>query len=495
VDYCSGACIMIPKKLWDKLGGFDEEFVPAYWEETDLAFRIRELGFKTVYTPFAQVVHYEGMTAGKDVKSGKMKKFQEINRKKFVKKWVHILSIRENEKPDWHKADLVKDRGIIGRVLAIDYEIPRPDREAGGYATFQELRLFQSLGFKVTFIPNNMAYLYGYVEDLQKAGIEVVYAPYYTSVKEFLEKRGKEFDIFYLIRWYIAKDYIDLIRSINPEAKILFNNADLHFLREIREAVAKNNKNMLVEALKTRDAELEVMKKVDLVLSYNDVEHAVILSHNLDKTKVARWPWVVCPHENVVPFEERKDIAFLGNYKHTPNILAVEFFVKEVMPILRKKIPGIKFLVYGANVTKEIKELESDDVIIKGYVKDLGDIFKTCRVFVAPLLTGAGIKGKVMEALSYGVPSVITPIAAEGTGIRNGYEALIAENPKEFAEAIYKLYTDKNLWQKISTNALDLVKNEYSFEKGRELVRKALEMIDIYIPDRVNSLYVRRCFV
>ena len=162
------------------------------------------------------------------------------------------------------------------------------------------------------------------------------------------------------------------------------------------------------------------------------------------------------------------------------------------MPVLREKLPGVKFLIYGASLPSTFEKIESDDVIMKGYVKDLWEVFKSCRVFVAPLLSGAGIKGKVIEALSYGIPSVLSPIAAEGTGIRNGYEALIAEKPEEFTDAVYKLYTDKKLWEKISKNALDFVKSEYSFEKGQEKARKALGMVDIYVPENVQAMFMRK---
>ncbi|MCM8827520.1 MAG: glycosyltransferase family 4 protein, partial [Candidatus Omnitrophica bacterium] len=230
------------------------------------------------------------------------------------------------------------------------------------------------------------------------------------------------------------------------------------------------------------DRELAVMRKVDLVVSYNETEHAVILSHNLDSTKIAKWPWVVYPKEDIPTFEERQDIAFLGNYRHPPNVIAVEFFVKEVMPLLKRRIPDIRFLIYGANAPDEFKKLEAEGAILKGYVKNLDDVFKNIKVFVAPLLSGAGIKGKVLEALSYGVPSVLSPIAAEATGILNNFHAIIAENPKEWVDAIYNLYTNKELWERISKNAYEFAKSEYSFEKGRRLVIKALEMVNIYVP-------------
>lgn len=233
------------------------------------------------------------------------------------------------------------------------------------------------------------------------------------------------------------------------------------------------------------------MKKVDLVVSYNEVEHAVILSHNLDSSKIAKWPWVVYPKKNIPSFEQREHIAFLGNYRHTPNIVAVKWFVDNVIPILIKELPNIKFLIYGAHVSQEIEELESENVEVRGYVGDLAEVFNNCRIFVAPLQSGAGIKGKVLECLSYGVPSVLSPIAAEGIGVRDGFEALIAESPKEWVLAIKRLYTDAELWDKISKNALEFVKKEYSFEKGVNMVRRALELTDIYVPDNVDALCAR----
>ncbi len=480
VDYCSGACIMVPKDLWDRIGGFDEDYSPAYYEDTDLAFKIRKEGYKTMYTPFAQIVHYEGISCGTDVNTG-IKQYQKINEVKFKNKWISYFS-KDYAKPSSDVVDIVKDRNIYYRILFVDYQLPMPDKEGGGYASFEEIKLLRSLGFKVTFIPDNMAYLSGYVEELQRLGVEVIYTPFYLSVEEFIRKRGKEFDAFFIVRWYIARKYVDLIKSVNPDAKILLNLADLHFLRELREAVATKNKEMLNNAIRTREAELEILRRVDLALSYNEIEESVILSHNPDSTKVAKCPWVVYPVDKIAPFDERKDIAFLGNYRHFPNISAVKFFASEVMPKLTKILPDVKFLIYGSNVTEEIEELESENVIVKGFIEDLSKLFQNCKIFVAPLLSGAGIKGKVLNALVYGVPSVLSPVAAEGTGIRNGLEAIVAEDVDEWVDAIYKLYKDKDLWQKLSKNAIEFVRNEYSFERGRLTMKKAFEKVGIVLP-------------
>ena len=158
------------------------------------------------------------------------------------------------------------------------------------------------------------------------------------------------------------------------------------------------------------------------------------------------------------------------------------------MPLLRKRLKEVRFLIYGSQIPKEIEDLSSDSVIIKGYVERVSEVFNTCRVFVAPLQSGAGIKGKVMDALSYGVPCVLSPLAAEGINLRHGQETMLAETPEEWAAAVAELYRDHALWQKISENALDYARNHHSFEQGKKLMRKALETVEIFPPFETESL-------
>jgi glycosyltransferase involved in cell wall biosynthesis len=272
---------------------------------------------------------------------------------------------------------------------------------------------------------------------------------------------------------------------------VLFCNADLHFLREIREAIEKNNQETLNNAVSVRDAELDIIRKVDVALSYNPIEHAVILSHNLNSSKVATCPWVVDVKENIPGFAQRADIAFLGGFGHPPNKSAVVFFIDQVMPLIRKQLPDAKFRVFGSNVPEDIEKMAGDDIVIEGFIEDVADVYNHCRVFVAPLLTGAGIKGKVIDALAHGTPSVLSVIAAEGTPLRHGLEVMIAQTPKEWADEVIRLYQDQELWEKISKNARDFAKQTYSFENGRKLMRKALETVDIYPDENNGSLVVK----
>ncbi len=476
VDYVSGAAIMLRKEVWDELGGFDEYFAPAYYEDTDLAFRVRAMGLKTFFTPFSEVIHFEGISSGTSTSSG-IKRYQKINEPKFRGRWAATI----RQFPGGHNPDLAKDRGVELRALVIDAQTPQPDKDAGSYAAINEMRLLQALGVKLTFIPQNLAYLGNYTEALQKMGVECLYAPYQMSVEDVITQRGAEFDFFYITRYSVANSYVDLIRQSAPRAKIAFCNADLHFLREIRAARAANNPELMQLAVQTREIELGVMRKVDVTLSYTETEAVVIESHNLDESKVMKCPWIVEVEDEVPSFKERAGLAFLGNYQHPPNEEAVQFFVNEIMPELRRRVPGVKFHIFGANMPDRMLALAADDVIIEGYADDVRDAYHRFRIFVAPLRSGAGIKGKVVGAMASGLPSVLSPIAAEGVGVSKGAEAEIAEKPADWVEAIAKLYSDESRWTDMSNRARAFSAENFSFALGLERMRSALAAAGVYV--------------
>jgi GT2 family glycosyltransferase/glycosyltransferase involved in cell wall biosynthesis len=484
-DYLSGAALMIPLVVWNEIGGFSDEFAPAYFEDADLAFKVRAAGYRTVYTPHAEVIHFEGLSHGKDTFAG-IKKYQSINAPKFEAKWSDATVNNGRLGTDlWRN----KERGIRYRVLVIDYATPEPDKNAGAYAAVQEMRLLQAHGCKVTFVPENLAHFGHYTTHLQKMGIECLHAPFCVSINEILQERGHEFNLVFITRYDVADRYIDAIRQ-HTRAKVLFNNADLHFLRELRMALANGEKD-LTGPLATRDHELALYTKVDAILSYNESEHAVITSHILRTDNIFRCPWVINTRGHKTTFEKREGIAFLGGYRHIPNIEAVEFFVNQIMPLIRASGKGIKFHIYGSYIPESFKKFESDDVVLEGYIESLDDIFENCRIFVAPLLSGAGIKGKVLDAMSYGIPSVLSPVAVEATGLTHGISTFIASTPEEWAEKIIRLYENKVIWQKFSHNNLAIARENYSFENGLAMFGKALGYLGLF-PRKADSYMITK---
>lgn len=476
VDYVSGAALCINKDIWQKVGGFSDEFAPAYYEDVDLAFKVREQGFKTVYVPFSQVIHFEGHSHGTDVTQG-LKQYQIFNEKVFRQKW--FKTFKTNGKPSPHNLLTEKDRNVEQRVLVIDYATPMPNKDAGSYAAIQEIRLMASLGFKITFVPVNLAHMGKFTRELQSLGVEVLYAPFYTSVEDVLNQRLAEMDAVYITRYYVAQMYIERLKKAGK--KIIFNNADLHFLREMRAALnQKRDEKALLKAQETMQDELEVCKQVDAVLTYNTTEHAVITSHILEADKLHVTPWVLEEKQAGPSYSARNGIAFLGGFNHKPNVEAVEFLANQVMPLLAKVRPDIVLYVYGSNMPEEIQAFSTENIQIIGFAEHLDDVYHKHRVFVAPLLSGAGIKGKVLESMAYGLPTVLSEIAAEGTGLTHSISTLIAQAPEEWVEGIIRLYDDEKLWERFSENEMALVEAKYSFEHGKRVFRDIFTSVGLF---------------
>jgi hypothetical protein len=164
-----------------------------------------------------------------------MKSSQEVNRPKFHRKWSHVYRRHGREGED---LDREKDRDVAFRVLFVDHQFPFTDMDAGSYAAFQEVRLLQALGAKVTFLPRNLAWMDRHTNALQRIGVECLYAPYTMNFLHYIRAHASEYDLVYVNRYAIAEQVLPLVRASAPRTRVAFNLADLHFLRELREAAA-----------------------------------------------------------------------------------------------------------------------------------------------------------------------------------------------------------------------------------------------------------------
>lgn len=475
VDYVSGASLMITAQLFKEIGGFDKRYAPAYCEDSDLCMEAAKRGRKVIYQPLSTVIHYEGASSGTDISTG-VKSYQKTNSVKFLEKWRKELAAldRNGVAPERNK-----DRGVSMRALFVDALVPRPDMDAGSFATVQEMRVMQSLGFKISFASEHMIHGGKYTEALQETGIECAYSPFYRGLRDFLSERGRELDVIYVYRYYVARRFISLFRELAPQAKIIFNNCDLHYLRESRQARISSSREAFEAAMRTREEELDVSRLADATLVYNETEREIIMAEAFEAKNVHKISWAAETAASPAPFESRKDIYFLGGYDHHPNRDAVEFFATQVMPILRKTLPGARFIACGSNVPDSLRDLERPDVIIKGYVSSIEEVFGKCRVFVSPLRYGAGLKGKIVHCMTYGAPCVATPVSLEGLAITPGREVLAASLPSEIAAAVARLYNDKKLWGQMSKAALEHAKANYSFASSQNRFREILLSLSI----------------
>jgi GT2 family glycosyltransferase len=468
VDYCSGASIMLPLALFNEFGHFDAHYAPAYCEDTDLAFQVKKHGRRVLYQPASVIVHYEGITSGTDLGSG-VKKYQVVNQKKFYERWKTTLA---SHRPNGIEPMLEKDRGVTKRILVIDATTPRPDHDAGSLLKFYHLRLLQDLGYQVTFMPDNLLHDGEYTRDLQRLGIECIYEPHCLSARHLFTARARDFQLAMLCRPYVAIRHMEALRRLAPDIRIIYDTVDLHYLRERRQAEVEKNPLLGERAERTRQDELRLITQADASIVVSPVEKE-LLAKEVARANV-HVVQLVIPEEGQGPgFEERRDILFIGGYQHTPNAEAVLYFCREILPQLRQRIPELRFLVLGSRPTPEIQALASEHVQVLGFQKDITPYFNACRLMVAPLRFGAGIKGKLGTSFSYGLPVVASSIAAEGMYLQHGREVLIADTPQEFADAVVRLYNDPQLWTQMSTAGRQLLRERFS----PDVIRQGLAQV------------------
>ena len=469
-DYCSGAAIAIPRELFSQLGGFDTRYAPAYYEDTDLALSVRAAGRSVLYQPASRVVHMEGVTAGTDTGSG-AKAYQVRNRGVFRKKWRETLA--SYPLPD-AAADTAATRARRRTVLVIDEYTPRPDRDSGSLRLVNLFRLLREEGAHVVFLPSDRAYDAGYSEALQQLGVEAWHAPFVDSAPAWLRRHGRRFDTVVVCRHFVAREFLSALRQHAPQARVVFDSIDLHYLRERRGAEIENDAAQLRAAERTRELELDVIARSDATLVVSETERE-LLTRDAPGAKVEVLSNLHRVHGPGLPFAERHDLVFVGGFRHPPNADAVRWFAGTVFPLVRERLPHVRFHCIGGDVPGDIAALAAQaGVIVHGHVPDIAPYMEGARVAVAPLRYGAGVKGKVNLSMAHGQPVVATPCAVEGMHLRAGEDVLVANDAAGFADAVVRAYNDETLWRTLSANGLRNVERHFSLDAAREVVRRVL---------------------
>ncbi len=481
VDYCSGAALALSMDLWQQLDGFDLRYAPAYYEDTDLAFRVRETGLKVIYTPFSQLVHFEGISSGTDLSVG-VKRYQAINRSVFAERWKEQLLDRQPpDSPELATYSVGKQR----QLLWIDALTPTPDRDSGSVDALNFLTVARQSGWEVSFIPaSNLLRNGHYTKDLQRLGIRCLYWPYISSVEAYLQQYGHLFDVVVLSRVSVPGPLLSTVRQHAPQAAIAFNTVDLHFLRQQRqlEIRGEGSEN---EVKATRASELQMLRESDLTIAISEQEAEILRSLDPSAT-VSVVPIGRSITGRKAAFEQRRDICFLGGFQHDPNIDAVKYFIEYIWPLIAERLPDCKFLIAGSDIPAEIRHLEGDRIEILGYIPDLADLFERVRLSVAPLRFGAGMKGKVVSSLSHGVPVVASSIAMEGMSIGKYLQTLIADKPAAFADCVASTYTNQEEWEQLSQAALDCSCKQFSLEVVTPKIQQVFKQLFQLRQERVG---------
>jgi O-antigen biosynthesis protein len=456
-DYISGCAILISRALWEKLGGFDEEFAPAYCEDSDLAFRIRASGKKVYYCPFSTIVHLEGLSLGKDVASG-IKAYQVTNTNKLYEKWRETLwNEHFNRGAEVMRA---RDRSLNRKTaLVVDHYIPQPDQDAGSRTMLAIIESLQYAGYIVKFWPDNLAYDPEYTESLQRLGVEVFYGfGYYFD--DWIKQNGHAISLAVLSRPAFTTRYIGPLRR-HSEATIVYYGHDLHFQRMGIEAQRTGDAQFAVDAAMMEVIEKSVWPRVDVVLYPSLEETAVALPLSARAETII--PYAYEEFGDGREPASNHEILFVAGFGHPPNVDAAVWLASEIMKLVWEQVPDAILSLVGANPTEVVRSLASARVEVRGRVSEdeLRARYARARIAMVPLRMGAGVKSKVVEALREGLPLVTTQVGAQGLpGIEKC--VAIADEARALADAAVKLLRDDALWGEASRRQVEYARAHFS---------------------------------
>lgn len=365
------------------------------------------------------------------------------------------------------------------RALVCSYNTPQVDRDSGARRVFDTIRMLKDAGWSVSFIAAHTLGDRRYVADLEQIGV-----PVYDGSKGSMDDviRVGKFDLALMAFWPVAARYLPAIRRHSPLTRVLIDSIDLHFLREARVALRPRNDGsptaLLDAAYGQRMAdEMNAYVASDGVLAISQKEADLINDISGDPTLAEVVPFGESLPPSTVPLAKRKGVLFVGSFAHKPNVQAIEYFCREVLPHFKGSLAGEHpVYVVGNGMTDAVRNLAKKlpHVRMVGWVPSVLPYFEQARISVVPLLTGAGVKGKLVQALMVGTPSVATSIGIEGMGLRADEHVLVADEPKAFAGAMQRLLSDDKTWKRIMRAGREQVLEEYGWET---VSKKLMEVI------------------
>lgn len=358
-------------------------------------------------------------------------------------------------------------------TVVMGIRVPTPDLDAGSLRMVRILKLLQELEKDVYFIPcrpfNQDPYgtrLDNDTRNLTEQGVRVLESP-----ESLTGLMPPETGMVILSDEWVATAYLDAVRKCLPEATVVFDTVDLHHIRLYREAKFTRNRQLAMMAVQAQERERRAATKADITLTVSR-EEARILRTAIPEIDVRILPTIHPVSERIEPtFEDRAGLLFIGSFDHSPNRDAIAHLVDRLLPMIRAYLPGVPLTIAGARPPQDVVSRAPAGVSFRGFVPELIPLYDTARISVAPLRFGAGVKGKVLESMAHGLPVAGTPIAAEGLNAVDGIHMAIAEDDGTLAEKIAHLYQDSQHWLTIRNNGRELVKQDFSWERARQIVQ------------------------
>lgn len=363
-------------------------------------------------------------------------------------------------------------------LLFVDYEVPQYDLFAGSRTNFMYLEMLVEMGLDIKFLAQDFCRVEPYSSELNQLGIETLDGDWYRqNWKTWLKENGQAIDYVFIHKPDPAGTFLPaVLRYTN--ASILYQCHDLHYLRLQRKAEVENNKAILDEAARYEKKEDFIFSNSDVLLTFSEVEENII-REKFPHKKVFTIPLFFYrdTREPGHDFSRRQDLLYIGACAHTPNRDAVSWFCRQIFPLIQQRIPGISINVVGADPPADIIAMESKNIRILDQVSEekLKALYETTRMMVVPLRFGAGVKGKVIEALHNGIPLVSTTIGLEGI---KGVEQLASaqDNPGDFADEVVALYTDEGKLRELSRRGLKFVADNFTVQGTAALMKGILSI-------------------
>lgn len=491
VDYCSGCSLMFRRKdIEGNLNFLDEVYSPAYYEETDLCLRFKHnQGLSVYYQPRSEIIHFENISY--QAKSLNKIKLIQKNHKIFWEKWKSKIT---NEQ--WIGASdnkiLNDNAGYEKTVLLVEEYMPKFDQDSGSNRFTEIVKILLKNNIKVYLLVKNINLQNDlqYISIFESIGVEVIRE--FLTGKSKIERVGKQIESICKITDYIwvfrPEGYEYFIKNLKKNkfcGKVIYDMVDLHFLRFNRENdFFKKSKRKIKRENQVKALENIALRESDAVVAISENEKDAVSELGINKQKIFIVSNIHTVKEDLHQpnFNERRDVLFIGGFHHMPNVDAVLYLHNEIMPLVWKRNKDIKVKIIGGSVPDEIKALHSDRFQILGYQKVIDNYFLQAKAFVAPLRYGAGVKGKIGQALEYKLPVISTTIGVEGMKLKQNVNALVTQNDdnETFAKYILEINEDSNLWNRLHHNSEQGL-DYFSVRKQEENILKLLQLKNLSI--------------
>jgi glycosyltransferase involved in cell wall biosynthesis len=375
------------------------------------------------------------------------------------------------------------------RILVVASEYPAPDRASGDVRFFSLLKML-SEAYEISFCAIaqsgqverlGASDAHRYESDLKKLGVKVLH----PGVARAL--RGGSFDAVLFEFHYVARNFIEDVRILQPEARIIVDSVDVAYHRLLSKAKVTGSKVDYDNALRVKVAELAVYQAADVIVTVTGEDTYTLLKED-PSLAIVTIPNIHALHEPVKPTPENANrLVFVGSFIHEPNVDAMHHFCGEIMPLIAEAVPEVHLRIIGNAPPPGIASLASERVEVLGYVPETKPFLETSAVSIAPLRFGAGMKGKIGEAMSFSLPVVTTTIGVEGFGLTPGKDVLVGDTPEAFALAVVSMLRDTALWAQVGAAGFAFIRDNYSEPVVRRAVYRLFDDLGAYPVKRIST--------